>query len=96
MYKTLEELQKNYSIGSIYQTYWNDIHEWCPTPADVSVFKQKHPNIRNFHLNDDGTVWCQEKSEYKVEGYLFDGESWYPAIHTWDGWYPINEEDINV
>ena len=93
MYQTFEELKQNHPIGSIYKTYWNYIHDWCPTPADVYTFKQKHPNIRNFHLDDDGMIWCQEKSEYKVEGYLFDGESWYPAIQTWDGWLPIDEED---
>lgn len=94
MYQTLEELQQNYPIHSIYKICWNDIYEWCPTSADVSIFKQKHPNIRNFHLDDDGMAWCEEKIEYKVDGYLFDGEFWSPAIQTWDGWLPIDREEL--
>lgn len=96
MYCTLERLQKEHPIGSVYQTYWDYIHEWCPMPADINIFKQRHPNIRNFHLSDNGMVWCQEKHEKKVEGYLFDGKYWYPAIQTWDGWLPIDEEEIHI
>jgi len=96
MYQTLKQLREKHPIGSIYRICWNDIHEWCPTPTDIYIFKQKHPNIRNFRLYDDGMVWCEEKIEYKVNGYLFDGESWYPAIQTWDGWIPIDEEEINT
>lgn len=31
----------------------------------------------------------------KVEGYVFDGEYWYPAYDSWDGWYIFygNDED---
>ena len=92
MYKTLEELQKKDPIDSVYLVEWLDIHEWCPTEADIKLFKQKHPNIRNFKQDADGIVWCQEKHENIVDGYLFDGEHWYPAIQTWDGWIPINDE----
>lgn len=29
----------------------------------------------------------------KVEGYVFDGEYWYPAQDSWDGWYPFFGDD---
>lgn len=94
MYKTLEELQKNYPVGYTYRTYWNHIDAYCPTANDVIIFKQKHPIIRNYRRFEDGTIWCEERKEDKVEGYLFDGEYWYPAIQTWDGWLPIDEEEL--
>ena len=96
MYYTLEELQKEHPVGSVYHIYWNDIYEWCYTETDIKLFKQKHPNIRNFKQNSDGMVWCQEKHENTVDGYIFDGKYWYPAIQTWDGWIPIDEEEINT
>ena len=96
MYDTLKKLQKEHPVGSVYHIYWNDLHEWCPTEADTKLFKQKHPNIRNFQQDADGMVWCQEKHEYTVDGYIFDGEYWYPAIQTWDGWQSIDEEDCNT
>lgn len=47
-----------------------------------------------------GTVinWGSERHlrwEYidKVEGYIFDGEYWYPAEVTWDGWQPFFGDD---
>ena len=93
MYQTLEELQKKYPIGSVYLTEWFEIYEWCPTEADVKVFKQRHPNIRNFKQNTDGMVLCEEKHEHTIDGYIFDGKYWYPAIQTWDGWIPVDEEE---
>lgn len=29
----------------------------------------------------------------KVEGYVFDGEYWYPAHDSWDGWYIFFGDD---
>lgn len=96
MYKTLEELQKNHPVGSIYHTSWYPIGTWCPTEMDFNIFKNEHPNACNFRRKEDGTVIADEKCEKKIEGYLFDGEYWYPAIQTWDGWCSIDEENINV
>ena len=96
MYKTLEELQKEHPVGSVYQIYWNHCREWCPTENDLIVLKQKLSNARNFIQKPDGTVWYDEKKENKVDGYIFDGKYWYPAIQTWDGWLPIDEEEINT
>lgn len=95
MYKTLEELQKNHPVGSTYNVSWHAIGTWCRTDRDFNVFKQEHPNAYNFKRKEDYAV-ADEKCEKKVKGYLFDGKYWYPAIQTWDGWLPINEEDCNV
>ena len=64
MYDTLEKLQKECPIGSVYKVYW------------IDIYKEKH--------------------ESTIDGYIFDGKYWYPAILTYDGWIPINEEDINI
>ena len=34
-----------------------------------------------------------EPYEDKVEGYIFDGEYWFPAYNTWDGWCPYCGDD---
>ena len=31
-----------------------------------------------------------------VNYYLFDGEYWYPAKRTWDGWDKIDEDEIKI
>ena len=36
-------------------------------------------------------TWEVEDYEL-VSGYIFDGNSWWPAEATWDGWVPIHED----
>lgn len=96
MYKTLKELQEKYPIGSVYHISWRENKSWCPSKSDVLCFKNQHPNARNFMICDNDFVTAEEKHEDKVEGYIFDGKYWYPAVQTWDGWLTIDEEDCNV
>ena len=42
----------------------------------------------NCLLNQKG-----EPYEETVQGYIFDGEYWFPAYDTWDGWYPYRGDD---
>ena len=37
---------------------------------------------RHWYVDSEG----QHTSEAKVEGYIFNGEYWFPAYNTWDGW----------
>ena len=40
----------------------------------------------------NGTV-----EEHKVAGYIFDGEYWFPAYDTWDGWCAyLGDESSNM
>lgn len=36
----------------------------------------------HWNVNNKGSHTSQEI----VEGYIFDGEYWFPAFDTWDGW----------
>ena len=96
MFKTLEELQKKYPVGSTYRISWREIKAWCPFKNDVLYFKNKHPNARNFMICDNDFIHAEEKHEDKIEGYIFDGKYWYPAVQTWDGWQTIDEEECNI
>lgn len=29
-----------------------------------------------------------------MEGYIYDGNFWYPAHNTWDGWEEYTEYDL--
>lgn len=95
MFKTLEELQEKYPIGSTYYIYWTPIKAWCPNINDILVFKNEHPEARNFMICDNDWITAEEKHEEKVTGYIFDGEYWYPAYRSWDGWKIIDEEEID-
>lgn len=40
-----------------------------------TVIKRRCNQYTNFDIKED-----------KVEGYIFDGDYWFPAFDTWDGW----------
>ena len=40
-----------------------------------TVIKRHCNQYTNFDIKED-----------KVEGYIFDGDYWFPAFDTWDGW----------
>lgn len=53
--------------------------------------------IKDFPVGTIINYGSQRHLEYgyidTVQGYLFDGECWYPAYDTWDGWYPFYGDD---
>ena len=90
MYTTFKEIQEKWPIGSIYETYSVPISAWCPTKKDIAVFKTQHPDLIRFECLNNGEIKANEVHTLKVEGYIFDGEYWYPAIQTWDGWETLD------
>lgn len=95
MFKILEELQQRYPIGSPYNSYWIPVSMWCPTETDFQIFKKRYPNAYDFEQSENCIITAKEKYVNLVEGYIFDGEYWYPAYRNWDGWQTIDEEDCN-
>jgi hypothetical protein len=47
-----------------------------------TVVKRRCDQYTDFNVRED-----------KVERYIFDGQCWYPAYDTWDGWYPYCGDD---
>lgn len=96
-YKTLEELQKElpmrgryiYAINeaSYSMAYYNKM--------DLEIYRKRYTKVE---IIDDTTCICYEPyySFVDIDGYIFDGISWYPAEETWDGWVPLGEEQIDL
>ena len=92
-FKTLQELEENFPVGKVY--YEETVEHICWYYNDNDIYKYKEMYIKVEYINDE-TVKCTELIQRKVEGYIFDGEYWYPAVDSWDGWYPIEECEINI
>lgn len=95
-FETLTELQETYPVGSVINevgNIWiND--EYYYNDADLKILKHKYDSVVPI---GDNTCICKKKETYKnlVEGYLYDGEYWYPAYLTHDGWIEYDEDDLN-
>ena len=61
-------------------------------PEDLVQYRKDY---RKVEVVDDKYVKCfwDFESYDSVDGYIFDGKSWWPAEITWDGWQPIHEEE---
>ena len=94
-FKTLEELQQTYPIHSIFSKrveHHIDLHTYYNN-NDLKIFTRRSDKIE---ILDDTTCITYKTITGKriVDGYLYDGEYWYPAYNTHDGWVEYDESDI--
>ena len=93
---TYEEINTKYPVGKLLYRkiekkrrcgFWASEH-------DKRVFRAKDPDAK-FACN--GTVIYHETitSEKRVEGWLFDGSDWHVVEDSWDGWIPLDQEDLD-
>lgn len=93
MFKTLEELKARFPIGAVYRIAENGEMIHVYNDNDIKIIKEHYDKITKIKTDK---YWCVTIINYRVEGYLFDGEYWSPAKQTWDGWEPIDEDEINL
>lgn len=94
-FETLEELQQSHPIHSVFSKRIErhiDAHTYYNT-ADLKVLKAHSDKIE---IVDETTCITYRTviNARIVEGYLYDGEYWYPAYNTHDGWVEYDESDI--
>lgn len=94
-FETLEELQKTFSIGTRLAEDFKYIDEenfWY-RQEDLGYYRNIYEKVT---VISDNVCLCRKKEYFyeRVDGYLFDGEHWYPARNTWDGWLPFTEDEL--
>lgn len=93
MFNTYEELKEKFPIGTVYRGRKIEHTNYYYNLEDIRRYQTMYDRI---FIIGDTTCMCIKNMEYKIEGYLFDGTSWYPAKQTLDGWEPINEDEIKA
>lgn len=94
-FNSLEELQKRFPIGTVV--------EWAE-PRTYSAFYYTEKDLQLLRKQDAfdsikiiGSnmieVTTKRQPNRTITGYIFDGEKWWPAYETWDGWVEWREED---
>lgn len=94
-FSTLEELEKNYKVGSVFsQRIEHHINtNVYYSQNDLRVYRKYNDKVE---VVDEFTCLCYKTVIKKiiVDGYLYDGTYWYPAGIGHDGWYPLDEYDL--
>ena len=92
--KSYEELKEKYPIGSKVNCQKYTKYKNIPYYSDDDLKKYRELYGKITILDE---CYCKalitEERFDVVEGYLFDGEYWYPVEQTWEGWHRIKETD---
>lgn len=95
-FKTLKELEEKYPVGYCYLTCSKHLDFYTRTPQDLKVMKNAHPESKFEYIGDDAgfSIYRQyDVHRNYVEGYIFNGKEWFPAVHTWNGWDEIDIDE---
>ena len=94
-FSTLEELEKNYKVGSVFsQRIEHHINaNVYYSQNDLRVYRKYNDKVE---VVDEFTCLCYKTVIKKiiVDGYLYDGTYWYPAKVGHDGCYQLDEFDL--
>lgn len=93
---TYEEISKKYPIGKLLartKNIENKVGYWIGL-ADKEYYVNNYTNV---YFHDNGYVRYTEISfkEYRVEGWIVTDEGFFVAEQTWDGWQPLDQEDLD-
>ena len=93
-FKTLEELQNKYPINSIFIERDKEEVRYITAynKTDLDYYKTVYSKLEPVYGETyKYKVTFKKHIESRVQGYIYDGELWYPAYETWDGWLPYIE-----
>ena len=93
---TYEEISTKYPIGKLLartMDYKDGTGYWC-TEEDKKFYLSRYNRVRFY---DTGYVEFREivKKEYRVQGWICTSEGFFVAENTWDGWVPLDQDDLD-
>lgn len=93
---TYEEISTKYPIGKLLareKISTKRTGGWA-TQADQEFFIQNYKQVV-FH-NNGYVDFVEEKiKEYRVQGWLVTDEGFFVAEDTWDGWQPLDQDELD-
>ena len=93
---TYEEISKKYPIGKLLarvKNTYNKVGYWA-SQADKEYYANNYTNVS---FDDNGFVGYTEVcfKEYRVEGWIVTDEGFFVAENTWDGWQPLEQDELD-
>ena len=92
---TYEEISTKYPIGKLLAKTLEYRWEtgYCANQQDRQYFTKNFEVVR-FYDNGYVEYRITIKKEYRVEGWIVTNEGYFVAENTWDGWCPLDEDDL--
>lgn len=92
---TYEEISTKYPVGKLLARtieYTWKTGFWA-SQADKEFYATNYPQVRFY---DNGYVEYKERvlKNYYVQGWLCTNEGFFVAEATWDGWQPLDEDEL--
>ena len=92
---TFEEICVKYPVGKLlarekvvtkHSGFWT-------TQADKDFYVNNYKQVKFF--SNGNVEFVEEKiKEYHVQGWLYDGTDFFVAENGWDGWCPLDDDDL--
>lgn len=94
-FDTLRELQKQFPIGTAVE--WQESNSFTAffySEKDLQLWR-KQEGIASVEIIGENMVKITTERQpiTIITGYIFDGEKWWPAYETWDGWIEWRGKD---
>ena len=99
MFKTFEEIKRKYPIGYTFNQKFGDIkHHYFDNEKEKDDFikklnKDESQEILHVLSYEDKiyeVIW-KTYMTVKIDGYIFDGEYWYPSENYCENWTKIDD-----
>lgn len=92
---TYEEISTRYPIGKLLARtidYKWETGYWA-NEADKNYYRSNFSSVR-FYDTHYAEYKIKIEKEYRVEGWICTEEGFFVAENTWDGWQPLDDDDL--
>lgn len=92
---TYEEISTKYPVGKLLasEIVYVDRTGYYVNEADKEFYLTNYHFVR-FYPNNYVEYKEKQVKKYVVQGWLVTNEGFFVAEDTWDGWQPLDEDDL--
>lgn len=94
-FETFEEISTKYPIDGKTNVYYQAhmVVTYVLTKEDLVLAKQRFPHGR-YEEKESKWIGYEVLKQTWYDSYIYDGENWRLGEDSWDGYVPLNEDDI--
>lgn len=94
MFQTKEILEEMFPIGYIWKEEVVKQRFYCADPIIFDKFESYYGR-NNVYWISPHHIMVERIVQYTIDGYLYDGEEWFPATYEHNGsWRALSKEEL--
>ena len=90
-FTTIEELSKKYPLGTVISTEKVNHKLYCAHDVIFNQMKEYYGE-NNVQMISPHHAQCTHYVVHTVDGYMYDGDTWYPMEHLQGNWITLELE----